>query len=695
MEKMAFEAREAQVSVNRDIEKSIDELTKLIEEDAGESLYFDWFYSSNGRYMLDSNTVNPQTDKQLHRWLITPAKHMMNYVVKDGRFTVDGKDITDMVRYAVGQAFGFAVDKERTVDIDVFADKILAMTDEQINELEHAVFVEGKAFELDGMEIEPEHVGHMLQGVDFLRKAKTGKFSSNLSAEFDAVTSGFGLKLLQMPILKDMWKWLNKVGVFQSKQLGNYRSMNDVLRSKGFYGGDANFYDSYQSLAVDAKIDPTTISQNESIYKGKVQVDKVYVMIESVLPKLDEGGVVSKMLRDLFKDPFMTFNYSAGIKSIRGSLSNVMMNKIVDGIVAGKDGYTEVGKKLAEYAGLDLDVLVDKLRTEPVDRIKVGDSNLEMVLLKTLDSSYGAKVEEIMTNNFGEFMKAHKAINGAFKAMFEVFNVKYKQEIAKVPTGKLTLEKKLEIIDKLREQFPVIKGPLSQGIEDGIAIYGQGSVTPSVEEQRQSPAQTYIMTKDGKVTTSKARYMLKEFEAAISAGSVVPIHYVDGALMAQLLGKGSAITAIHDAIIPPLNEAKDTIKKYNESMIKVAREFSLVEEIGNMLNRVDLSAEDLKELDKVKVSVMIEGEDGKSKAVDLGVGANLTRARNEFRVLRDKVVEARSELFNTMDTEGVAVGHMAAVPGSMWSSKAEPKQETDKMAKLKQEAQDAMPDEGC
>lgn len=684
MEKMAFEAKAAQVSVNRDIEKSIDELTKLVEDKADDSLYFDWFYSSNGRYMLDSNTINPQTDKQLHRWLITPAKHTMNYVVKKGRFLVDGEDLTDMVRYAVAQSFGFAVDKQSTADINAFADKMLAMTNEQIDELENEVFVEGKAFELDGMEIEPEHVGHMLQGIEFLRQAKTGKFSSNLSAEFDAVTSGFGLKLLQMPILRDMWKWLNKVGIFQPKQLGNYTSMNDVLTSKGFYGGDANFYDSYQSLAVDAKIDKSTISSNESIYKGKVSVDKVYGMIESVLPKLDADGSVSKTLRTLFKDPFMTFNYSAGIRSIRGSLSNTMMTDIIDGIVAGKDGYTEVGKKLAKYAELDLEVMIDKLRTEPIDRIKVGDSNLEMVLLKTLDSSYGAKVEEIMTNNFGEFMKAHKQINGAFKAMFEVFNVRYKQEIAKVPTGELTIEKKLEIIDKLREQFPVIKGPLSSGIDDGVAIYSRSSVTPNVDEQRQSPAQTYIMTKEGKVTTSKARYMLKEFEAAISAGSVVPIHYVDGALMAQLLGKGSAITAIHDAIIPPLSEAKDAIKKYNESMIKIAREFSLVEEINTMLNRVELTEDDLKELNTAKVSVMVEGEDGKSKAIKLGVGTNMTRVRKEFAELASKVKDARDELFSTMDAEGVTVGHMAAVPGSMWSSKAkaETKQEEGRMSAL-------------
>lgn len=675
LSKMSYEAREAQIATNRDIDKSIEELNKLRDTlDTDESLYFDWFYTSNGRYMLDSNTVNPQTDKQLHRWLVTPIKHLQSYTVtrkgKDTEFRVGSKNVTMEVKYALAQSVGFAVDKKSTAKIIDLADKLLALSNEEIDAIESSVFKEGKPFELDGYELEPEHVGHMLQGLEFLRSAKSDSFSSNLSAEFDAVTSGFGLKLLQLPILGDMWKWLNKVGIFKNSQIGSYNSMNDVLDSKGFYGDDKNFYDSYQSLAVDAKIDKDSIADNKSIYQGKVSVAKVYNIVESVLPKLSEDGTVDKLLRNLFKDPFMTFNYSAGIKSIRGSLSNKMMNDIVDGIVAEKESYKDVTSALAKYIGLDPEVLIDKLRTEPISMIKVGDSNLEIALSKTLDSSYGAKVEEIMTKNFEPFMETHKAINGAFKAMFEVFNVRYKEELAKVKTGALTPEVKLAIIDKLRVQFPLIKGPLSDGIENGIGVYGRTTVTPTAEEQRQSPAQTWIYDKAGKAAQSTARHMIKEFEAAMSAGSVVPIHYIDGALMAQLLTKGAGVTAIHDAIIPPLGQAKKLVRKYNENMIAMARNYSLVDAINDMLSRVEFTKEEQTELNKTKINVKVG-----DAYVDIGVANNFDRVKGEFAVIAESVKNAREELFKEIDSEGVTVGHMAAIPGSMWNSKGKQKAE--------------------
>lgn len=484
--------------------------------------------------------------------------------------------------------------------------------------------------------------------------------------------------------LGTMWYWLNKVGVFKPEQLGKYDSMNDVLDSKGFYEEGKNFYDSYQSLAVDMKIKANELDPSNSIYKSVklLNVAQVYRGLESALPTLDAEGTVSKALRTLFKDPFMTFNYSAGIRAIRASLANKMMNDIVAGVVSEKAEFKEVTDFLSKQTRMKPAILVQRLREEPLNSISVGKLNLEDVLLKTLDVAYGSKVEEIMTKNFEEFMSTHKSINDAFKAMFSVFNARYKAELGKVPSGELTSEKKLEIIEKLREEFPVIRGPLSSGIDDGIHIYSTESVTPAEGEERQTPAQTYVKGKEFK--SSKARFMIREFEAAISSGSVVPIHFIDGAVMGQLLGKGSAITAIHDAIIPPLTEAKELIKKYNESMIKIGKEYSVIEAINEMLNRVTLDDEAIKELNNTKINVVRVGENGKKEYVDVGVGTNFKEVKKEFGEVANKVKQAREELFKDMEA-GVTVGHVAGLPGSMWSNakvKEEPKQETAKMSRL-------------
>ena len=699
LELMSYTDRESQVANNRDIQKNLDELLKL---DGDDKLFFDWFFTANGRYMMDSNTINPQTEKQLHRWLVTPSKHLNEYKVKDGKFTSEGKDVTDVVKYALAQSMGFATDKKSTSKINEFAEALLGLSKEELAKAKEEIFEKGKAYEFGGFEIEPEHIGHTLQGFKFLEQVKSGRVVSNLSAEFDAVTSGFGLKLLQMPILKGMskerlvgivngegalgtmWYWLNKVGVFKPEQLGKYDSMNDVLDSKGFYEEGKNFYDSYQSLAVDMKIKANELDPSNSIYKSVklLNVAQVYRGLESALPTLDAEGTVSKALRTLFKDPFMTFNYSAGIRAIRASLANKMMNDIAAGVVSEKVEFKEVTDFLSKQTRMKPAILVQRLREEPLNSISVGKLNLEDVLLKALDVAYGSKVEEIMTKNFEEFMNTHKSINDAFKAMFSVFNVRYKAELDKVPSGELTSEKKLEIIEKLREEFPVVRGPLSSGIDEGIHIYSTESVTPAEGEERQTPAQTYVKGKEFK--SSKARFMIREFEAAISSGSVVPIHFIDGAVMGQLLGKGSAITAIHDAIIPPLTEAKELIKKYNESMVKIGKEYSVIEAINEMLNRVTLDDEAIKELNSTKINVARVGEDGKKEYVDVGVGTNFKEVKKEFGEVANKVKQARKELFKDMEA-GVTVGHMAGLPGSMWSNakvKEEPKQETAKMSRL-------------
>jgi hypothetical protein len=687
MKLMAHDARLAQESVNRDIEKSIVELVKLVDENASDELYFDWFYSSNGRYMLDSNTVNPQTDKQLHRWLITPAKQSLDYVRKDDKFTVDGKDMTDMVKYAIAQAFGYDVDKQKTTDIMEFADRLLGLDEQQITELETAVFTNGEEYKIGDTKIEPEHIGHMMQGIDFLREAKKDEFTSNLSAEFDAVTSGFGLKLLQIPILgsglETMWKWLNKVGVFKSNQLNGLNSMNDILKSDNFYGDGKKFFDSYQTLASEADV-------TESIFGDKHNVSKaIFKVVAPVLPKLDANGEVSKALRTLFKDPFMTFNYSAGIASIKRSLSNNMLANMINEIVAEnpKDEYVKITQSLAKQFNTTPDKLIEELRNTPLSKIKFGKDGFEKTMFDMFYNSYGTKVEQIMTDNFGEFMAAHKDINAAFRAMFEVFNVMYKAKIAEVKKGQLTDEKRLEIINELRQYFPVIKGPLSEGIEDGISIYKTGSVTPSVGEQRQTPAQTYIKYKDGKedkVKSSMIRYRIKEFEAAISAGSVVPIHYIDGSLMAQLLGKDAGITAIHDAIIPPLNMAKELIQKYNENMIKIAKTYSVIGAINDMLNRVD-TAEIANMDQKINVEDLVKSaETGKRAYKDVSIKSYFNEMKTRIAELNAKVEAGRQALFKEMEENGFAIGHVAGVPGSMYNSKGEveAKQEDVNMSAL-------------
>lgn len=657
LEELAYDDRASAISKNREIDKSIEELSKLQEDirnnkDKAYDLYFDWFYSSNGRYMMDSNTLNPQTDK-LHRFIVQPESHRTTYTIKDGKVFEGKNDVSLEMDYAIAQAFGYAVDKESTKSIKNVAQGIKDLGYETIKEHVET----GKEIELeDGTKLEVEHLSHALQALDVLQALEDGgEFTSSITAEYDAVTSGFGLKLMQFPILKDVWKWLNKVGVFKGK--AKFDSMNDMLN-------EAGFYDSYQELAKNVVV------TEDSLVDGD---NKANALWSSMLPLLPTsvGGEVSKALRTLFKDPFMTFNYSAGIKSIKASLANKLSTDVIAKIVKGDPKYDAVAKQLATYTGMSVAELIVALKTKPatsiklaanVKAIRVGSGkkgakyNLKDALDGIMEETYGAKVEEIMNTNFGEFIEINNVVNSSFRAMFDAFKVKYDEEKAKYAVGELSEEAFNDIMLKLREDFPLIKGPLSNGLEDGIAIYDLASQNVTDDNARYRPAQTKTGSKEAGKRTLKVRHAIRDFEAAISSGSVVPIHYIDGALMAQM----QDVTAIHDAIMPKLSKSIESIKGYNKAMFDINKQYNFLNEVLDMLNRVDVSKV------KAETQIKIKNEEGEYTYESMPVSKAFEVLRKDLSAL----VETNNRARESVHAEVGTIGHMAGLPGSMWSNTA-------------------------
>jgi hypothetical protein len=708
---MSFDSKESAEAKNMDIEKSIEELKMFVDEKGqmNAELYFDWFYSSNGRYMMDSNTLNPQTDK-LHRFLIQPAEHKLKYTVKDGKFTK--KSMESLVNYAIAQAFGFKVDKKSTVKI-MKAGELLRKADPKA--LSEVLFgSKGKNgvkdvhthFKLteDGtiilpttegykenpaMEFEPDHISHTLQAIDMLEKIKKGgTFTSSLTAEFDALTSGFGLKLLQIPIIGNelvgLWDWLNKVGVLE-KGKATANSMNDILDGSG-----QKFYDSYQTLAKEVAVTEESVQEaiaNKGKNYKKLSANVVNSLwndagLGALMPKVSDDGTVTSALRSLFKDPFMTFNYSAGIASIKRSLAGVLTSGLIDRIVAGEKGTEQPVKALMGLITADknnsykvpktIEEFQQLLKEVPLDRIKVKSKNLhtlEEYLNEVMDLTYGHSVETIMKEHFQEFMDVHDTVNSAFKIMFTAWKQEYDKEVKQVPIGKLNDDKVKEILDRLKDKFPLIKSPLSDELNEGVAIYKSSSLTPSDEEVRYMPSRATTdatamksigvknkETGEG-VASVKVRHMIRTFEAAISSGSVVPIHYIDGALMAQL--NGEAVTAIHDAIMPPLNKSLETIKKYNQAMFDISKSYSWIKEINEMLKRLDVNTLD----NTVKVEVK-EKADGKTTYLEKGLKDAVEEMQSKLEALTERVTTAREDVFAQIG----AIGHMVGLPGSMWTA---------------------------
>ncbi|MHB8098094.1 MAG: hypothetical protein ACYDD5_00710 [Sulfuricurvum sp.] len=748
---MTYEERETKVAQNRDIEKSIDELAVLKERMDGEDnpeLFFEWFYTKNGRYMMDSNTINPQTDKQLHRFIVAPKEHVNDYTIEgegvDIKFKRNNEDITKRMHYALAQALGIAVDKKSTESfmtsmqqlvadvkgnklsigtishktVDGVEEKVITQIDgpQTVDAARDALLKHGE-LDINGVKVEIEHLAHALQAFDVLKQLQAGdKVTSAITAEFDAVTSGFGLKITQMPIIKRTVRYALKVGIIPKalqdpELLAEYLktdkdllkdhgdllellkdptnlSMNDVLAK--------TIKDSYQTLATEiVGIDEKFVTKQITVVKDRESkaipvkdvtrgvesalkgTTSVWKELDSMLPKYTEELGVTSALRNLFKSPFMTFNYSASIKSIRAALAGNMAADVMHVLL------TDKGDELAKRIIRDLvgvnKMTVAQLRKMIVEQdpgmIRVGTQGLQSYLQTLINLSYGAKVEEVLNTEFGEFLQVQDAVNMSFKAMFHAYNVELQEELDKLMTDKGFVSKADEkaINEKLLKKFPAIKGPLSEDEgTDKVGIYDMKTSSP----EDSAGVQTHMNPKWAKPNGLKANqatlkvwHKVKQFEAAVSAGSVVPIHYIDGAVMGRLLNVfaskygSSMITAIHDAIMPPLHLANEGVKEYNKQLVDTTSDYNVIDELMTALTNTQKVVE--ADADKFKAKVNTRTDDGYQ---DVAISEMVNIAMDKLGVQHKKVKDGIKQ-YKELMSHGAYVMHMAGMSEGVYDYK--------------------------
>ena len=726
--KLPLAMKKVQPSINRRIEAAFEEMEILTSDHSGISvdLWFDYFFSKNGRSFIDSNTIQPQNEKQLHRFSTQPASHLFSYTtemktevvnvidsdgsvgktakVKVKKFKIDGEDFTDAVHYSLAQAFGAATDKKDTDKNYAFSIKIVEALDtvdkitqarqyflEDVNE--NSETSKGAALSVEDylkLDIDLEHLSHALQGFKFLKDSlsEDGKFSSSLTAEFDAVTSGFGIKNLQMPLLPEGEgleggeSWRRKTGfihpddpVFDN---ANEKSMNDVLDSGGLQ-------DSYQTLAGNIK----SLSF-EQMLEGRGKYDtaidkndyseKVWKALAAALPKKDEDGSISSKLRNLFKYPFMTFNYAASIRNIRNNLLvGDMMDSLVEQMakldlknVKEDDKLfnlmqTFVGKGKGPKG---VEALQDEIRELDIWEVTAGGKNLEKVLSQMINASYGAQVESVLMKEFAPFIAAQDNVNAAFNTMFEIFSVGFNEKIKEARTkGAVTVDDERKIYESLKDKWPAIKGPLSAMEGDlkdgGIGVYATETVAPHGVNARRKPVRAQLSDELREVRGTKdirVSPMLKQLSAAISAGSVIPIHYLDGAMMSETVIELEAdkdtkgVANVFDAIIPPIKGIGKGPKAYNKKGITVNAKYSFIHEINVQLQKV------------VEEAYLSENTEYVTKEIEITVGEDKIRVplieyaksvSENFGILAKDVSKARTELYKSFNERGLLVMHMA------------------------------------
>lgn len=702
---LSYNDKQGQKGKNRKVLSDLEAIKDVVKGTKGNtSMWFEWYSTVNQRVMINSGTINPMNDKHGHRWLVQPKgmEVEVNVERSDDGVTLtnkDGKDISGETRYALAQAFGMAVDKKNTSKIDEFGEALLTLDEDKVSEMKASLLKDG-SYKFGDHEAEVEHIGHVLQGIKFLEDSLKGKkVTTKLSAEFDAVTSGFGLKLLQMPIINNLTQYLSKVGVvIPSKGAQSADSMNDLLDSEGFL-------DNYETLASQVKVDKEyrevyQDADNLPEFEGKALKEalelqphninsKFWGSLKGVLPKA-LGDEVSKELRNLFKDPFMTFNYSRSINNIKKGLASNVVEDIIS-----KLAKTPMNKLTEEQQSILRAINVvtgnkhrgakgvrEMLRENDLESIKVGKGNLKDYMESFVSVTYGEAVSDVFYDQFGEFIDAQDRVTNAFKYAYEVFDYEYKKRLdrARKLEGKLDSDMKKEVLRDLLEVFPLIDGPMSESFKtsmevrylrakdgevDGNFDDGSLSVFKETRQRGDDILGTQFAMKDGGSKTINPR--LKTFAAPGVGGSVLPIHSIDAAILLNTFLDEKDMVLIHDAIIPRLDNMNESVKQYNRHVMEINEDYSFISSVNDMVKRVENftnTVEDRKRSTKI-VDWRPEGAEKDDKFTLMEMQNSVVM---ETAMLANTVQNKRSTLYNDIKNDPDAkFMHMAGMKDGVYS----------------------------
>jgi hypothetical protein len=617
---LLYQDKEIQEHINKDIESWIENLRDLhetLKRDDIESpyMYFNYFFGGNHRYNIDSTTINPMTNKQLDRFLVTPVGQDVTYTfnpedntfihtttlkIDDEAFEIDS---SLYVRGALAQAFGVGIDKTLThgrlkgengeiyTSVISLGNVLLSLTKSQIAEAKDQFMRTGKftvaAKDGTSFEFKNEHLGHALQGFQFLELYQAAKesgatsFHSPLTVETDALTSGFGNKVQQMGVIGNVGdttqviEHAGRIGVIKE---GN--SMKSAFES-GVFGindmlASGQVLDSYQNIAV--KI----LTHMRVKVKEMKQPDdmKMFTSLVNLLPGgssiMSSAAIekIDKTLRTLVKGPFMYFNYAAAVSTIVDNLSTEMAEDLLKTISsadlrADTPEVQQIRKSAESLAasivdprnkkkGVTVERFQELLRDADLDAIyirfpsvdaggkrKEESTKLENYLINNLlKPTYGESVKEAFNSEFSTFIEIQNNTNDVFRNAFTLFDYLLRTKIKELRKdilvdGELT-QAGLEVLTEgdyqqalheLRDVFPSIMSPLGSNLQEGVHIHSTDTrgldtgMFPVNDPQMRAASKA----KGTSASTRKVAPIIKQLARSISSGAVLPLHALDGA----------------------------------------------------------------------------------------------------------------------------------------------------------------------
>jgi len=568
---------------NAAIMRSVDNLMEFRKQlpDRDTPFYFRHNIWKNMRAGIDSNTVNPQSDK-MHRHVLGMDAH--NITIDPNKDT----ETFNQFMVAVAESIGIKVDKNDTDTSIQQAQEILNSPVIQKGIKALVAFRQGKqlnkqavidavkeggenAFSLDGL----------VNYAEFVRME--GKpFKANIFREVDGVTNGVIIGLLQFAATateSQMKEMVSRGGVF-TDGTENY---NEFIKQP-------QNLDSYEDMARSWV---SNLRDTSDVLEGQART--AFAALRYIVgPMSDQEGNIAKLGRDLAKNPLMITNYGAEITKVRGQFAAKIIDQFYSSLAKNKDNKEEllnITKVMSIMLGKPISITPSNALSFTLEKQDIETINT------LIDNTYGDALEKAIKSKFQTFIDRRTELNEALQNMFNGFKAMYDHQV-KLASEQLTEGTELSrqqlqtIEDSLLDSMPTFKAFFSKGAKDSLLVMKRKRVrqqteTRKVESQFAQPMDVFnVETNEETTTKSISSHSSKfEWEDGGVAGAILGIHGVDAATMMLLLDKYPALN-VHDAAAFGLDQTMEGTQELNKAFATVMKDYSIRGEVNDSLQRV-------------------------------------------------------------------------------------------------------------
>lgn len=577
---------ESKKGKNLGIENENSYMWDMIHDERSESegVFFDFRLSKNEREFMQSDGINPQSQK-ISRFLLVPEALFATYTKgKNGEILYKGKE--DNIAYQhIAQAFGMGTDKAARADSIAFGKSIVAL---DFNKLEKAMaeaMKKGKIeFEVDGIELSIAELGHALSALSALSKFHNAKAGENFEAailgEADGINNGIAIKLLQYMLHPQYIELLRGTGIDFVKQVSD--KISDYFAGKV---DDEEILDLYQTVAKDfneviskraENIEDTRDSTLNNLKENDAKLanlinkegNAISTIIDNVTDSLvdifkeTDDGKVSKSSRNATKPIVQVFGYGAGDEAQINGLISSLMEKVERGALDYINGksknafyynilhavYYLVTRKQANKENIknalihgievkkqNKDGSTETYKTTLLSAKIEGTSvNGYYIIKSILKEQLQSTIKNTMMSTFPGIREQSQLINEItnerISLVQKMFELKKEEKLKNSSKDYLTIRELKEIQDELRKDLPGIT--LSIAEKDELNDIEAKHYFENIKEKTSETTGSQIFLKSGTGKESKQSLTINPKEYVYldnGAGTnVIAIHQKDG-----------------------------------------------------------------------------------------------------------------------------------------------------------------------